>query len=394
MAVTLIVNPGSSSKKYALYDASGLRLTAHVEHTETGEVSLCVTSAGVDDRCQIIGPKAFETSVLDFIERALHEKVIASATEIDTVGLRVVAPGTFFQAHRVINDEWLSRLRACAHRAPLHVPHTERELSMLRQALPHARFIGVSDSAFHATMPPRARHYSLPVTDAAQFDLYRFGYHGLSAAAAMRRLPALVGEAVSRVVVCHLGSGVSVTAVKDGQSIDTTMGYAPGSGLVMGSRAGDVDAGAMLVLMQERSLKPIDAQTYLQTKGGLRGLAGESDLRFLLERRAQGDQMATRALESFVYQIQKAIGGAVAALGGLDTLVFTATAGERSPVLRALIATPLDGFGITLDPERNEACVSRDGLIGPVEHRPLIAVVRTNEAEEMWHIIGQLHNAD
>ncbi len=390
MAVTLIVNPGSSSKKYALYDETGLRIAAHVEYTETGEVSLCTTLAGMDDRCSIVGATAFSTSVLDFIERALNEKIITSATEIDTVGIRVVAPGSYFQAHRKIDPAWVARLRAAANRAPLHVPHTEKELTMLQQALPHAVYFGVSDSAFHATLPPSARHYSLPTTDAAQFDIYRFGYHGLSVSAALRRLPSLISEPSARTIVCHLGSGVGVTAVKNGKSIDTTMGYAPGSGLIMSSRAGDVDTGALLVLMQERALKPIDAQLYLQTKGGLRGLADEADLRLLLDRRAQGDKVASNAVGAFVYQIQKAIGGAVAALGGVDTLVFTATAGERSALLRSLIAAPLSVFGFTIDEDKNDACVSRDGVISQPDGPATVAVVRTNEAEEIWRITETL----
>ncbi len=388
MAVTLIVNPGSASKKYALYDETGLRIAAHIEYVETGGVSVCTTLAGMDDRCVLAGATVFETSLLDFIERAINEKVITSVTEIAEVAIRVVSPGTFFQAHRVIDEEWLRRLRANVNLAPLHVPHTEKELTMIRRALPHARGLGISDSAFHSTLPPRARHYSLPVTEAAQYDLYRFGYHGLSVGAALRRLPIVIkATAPERIVVCHLGSGVSVTAVKDGKSIDTTMGYAPGSGLLMGSRSGDVDAGALLALMQERSLKPIDAQLYLQKQGGLRGLAGVTDLRLLLERRAQGDRAANLAIESFVYQIQKAIGGAVVALGGVEVLIFTATAGERSPILRSLITTPLSVLGLVIDDAKNDACISRDGVIGGgIDTAPLIAVIRTTEADEMWRI--------
>jgi acetate kinase len=389
MAVTFIVNPGSSSKKYALYAGTKLLLAAHVERAEKGTI-LCTMADGSQDRCQMIGDNTYETSLLDFLERALNEKVITSTTDIMVVGVRVVAPGTAFTTHRIIDDTFMRDLAMAANRAPLHVPHTEHELKVLRQALPHATFVAASDSAFHAAMPAWAKSYSLPASDAALHDIYRFGYHGLSVAGALRKLAKLPDVSANRVIVCHLGSGVSVTAVRDGQSIDTTMGYAPGSGLIMGSRAGDIDAGALLALMEERRFKVADAQTYLQTKGGLNGIAGESDLRFLLEARAKGEKKATLAIDSFIYAIQKAIGAYVAVLGGLDTLVFTATAGERSPVLRALITAPLLGLGISLDEDKNNALISRDGVISVDNGVVSVVVLKSEEATEILAVATKL----
>jgi acetate kinase len=183
--------------------------------------------------------------------------------------------------------------------------------------------------------------------------------------------------------VCHIGSGVSITAVKNDVSIDTTMGYAPGSGLLMGSRAGDLDTGALLALMQAQNLKPADAQVYLQTNGGLRGLAGEADLRLLLERRARGDKAAQDAISSFIYHIQKAIGSYVAIMGGLDTLIFTATASERSPSLRSLVVEKLSGLHIQINEEKNERCVSRDGMISEDDSAVAVLVIKTDEADEI-----------
>lgn len=389
MAVTFIVNPGSSSKKYALYSGTKLLLAAHVEKGEEGTI-LCTLADGTQDRCQMAGNNTYETSLLDFLERALNEKVITSTTDISVVGVRVVAPGTAFASHRFIDDAFMRDLSMAASRAPLHIPHTERELSVLRQALPHATFVAASDSAFHSTMPTHARSYSIAAAEAKQHDLYRFGYHGLSVGGALRRLSPLVGKGSERVIVCHLGSGVSVTAVREGKSMDTTMGYAPGSGLIMGSRAGDFDAGALLSLMEERRLRTIDAQTYLQTKGGLKGIAGESDLRFLLEERAKGNKTASLAIDSFVYGVQKAIGSYVAILGGLDTLVFTATAGERSPVLRALVTAPLSALGIVLDTDKNDALVSRDGVISQTNSPVAVVVIKSEEAEEIRRVVTGL----
>ncbi len=389
MAVTFIVNPGSSSKKYALYSGTRLLLAAHIEKAEQGTI-LCTMADGTQDRCQMIGDNTYDTSLLDFLERALNEKVIASTTDITTVGVRVVAPGTAFAAHRRIDDTFMRELAHTAHRAPLHVPHTERELTVLRQALPHAVFVAASDSAFHRTMPAKAREYSIAALDAKALDLFRFGYHGLSVSGAVRRLSTMPGVKTERVIVCHLGSGVSVTAVRAGVSIDTTMGYAPGSGLVMGSRAGDLDAGALLALMEERRFKVVDAQTYLQTKGGLKGFAGEADLRYLLEERAKGNANATLAVDSFTYGVQKAIGAFVAVLGGLDTLVFTATAGERSPILRSLITLPLRELGITLDADKNDALVSKDGLVSGQDSKVAVVVVQSEEAAEILRVANEL----
>jgi acetate kinase len=174
-----------------------------------------------------------------------------------------------------------------------------------------------------------------------------------------------------------------VTAIRGGQSIDTTMGYAPGSGLIMGSRAGDVDTDALLTLMQSRNLKPIDAQTYLQSQGGLKGIAGEADLRLLLDRRSHNDESATLAVDSFVYQIKKAIGAYVAVLGGLDALVFTATAGERSAVLRELITSSLADLGVIIDTDKNDFYVSKGGVISTKDSRVTAAVIKTDEAGEL-----------
>ncbi len=388
MAITLVVNPGSSSKKYALYQEGVLVLSAHVEHDEVG-VTICLSVDGIADRCEALQAPSYETSLLDFIERAVASKVITSATLIDTVGIRVVAPGTYFTKDRVVDQEFMQKLKEAATKAPLHVPHTERELIMLRQALPHARIVAASDSAFHANRPEVARTYSIPAATATQFDLFRFGYHGLSVAAVVERLRER-GELKEKLIVCHLGSGVSVTALQSGVSIDTTMGYAPGSGLIMGSRAGDLDTGALIALMQERHLRPIDADLYLQTEGGIKGMAGESDLRLILNRKATGDSAATRAIEHYIYMLQKAIGAYVAILGGLDALVFTATAGERSPVLRALVTDRLGGLGLKLNADKNNTLISREGEIQMSNSQAKILVIKTDEAKAIYQVTKQL----
>lgn len=384
MAFTLVINPGSSSKKFALFRETTLILDAYVERSDDGFL-MCSIIGGVQQKCDLLDIKAYKNSLRNFLQLAELSEYQIKSEDITRVALRVVAPGTYFQKHQLITEVYADKLRASSDLAPLHIPHVLQEIETVRQFLPQATLIGVSDSAFHATMPEVARRYSLPPTDAAELDMYRFGYHGLSVSSVMRRSERVCDQTFSKVIVCHIGSGVSVTALKDGVSIDTSMGYAPGSGVVMGSRAGDVDAGALLALMQQKHLKPNDAQVYLQSQGGLRALGGESDLRLLLDRKACGDAAATLAIEAFVYHLQKTIGAYSAILGGVEAIYLTATAAERSSALRSALLRPLGSLGIILDENKNQAGVSRDGIISATDSKVLVAVIKTAEAEELVH---------
>ena len=385
MALTLIINPGSSSKKLALYLDSKLILEAYLERLADG-FEICVAVNGVQQKCELLPKEGFRDSLKNFFILAKDKGVISDKTEIKKVVLRVVAPGTYFQDHRPIDDRYLSELKKVSHLAPLHLPQIIQEVESVKKELPDCLLIAASDSAFHSTIPNYIRRFSIPTKDTTDFDIYHFGYHGLSVASVMRKLAKFSHTDYKRVIVCHIGSGVSVTAVGDGKSLDTTMDYSPGSGLIMGSRAGDVSTSALLALMAQRHLKPLDAVLYLQTNGGLKALTGESDIRVLLERRRSGQKDATEALASFVYQIQKAIGSYTAALGGLDALVFTATAGVRSSELRRLILDNLSGLGVKVDQDKNEICLSRDGVISVVDSPVTVFVLKTDEAEEMLRV--------
>ncbi|MEZ4104065.1 MAG: hypothetical protein R3B60_02130 [Candidatus Paceibacterota bacterium] len=386
MAVTLIVNTGSSSKKFALYDKDKRLVSSYVESDGRG-YNMCTLVEGMQQHCDMIEANKYDLSLNNFIKQAEERKLIEEGLEdIKTVALRVVAPGTFFQKHQEINDDYLHKLRTIEPNAPLHIPHLLREIKIIRDLLPKARLIAVSDSAFHATLPEVARNYSLPENDVKNYDLYRFGYHGISISSVFRRVHAVSGVDPKRAIVCHVGSGVSVTAVKDGKSIDTTMGYAPGTGLIMSSRAGDLDVGVMLSFMQMKNLKPVDAETYLQTQGGLKGISGEIDLRLLLERKAQKNIIAEKAVSAFVYQLKKAIGSYFAILGGLDMIIFTATAAERSPVLRSYIIDGLGDLGIKIDQDKNQLCVSKDGVISEGGSKVKVVVIKTDESDEIYRI--------
>ena len=306
------------------------------------------------------------------------------------MGIRVVAPGTFFQKHHIVDGAFLRQLREREPAAPLHIPHTLIELEVILRELPFAKIVAVSDSAFHATMPAVARDYSIEKKDSTDFDIHRFGYHGISVASVDETLRQKEQPIPRRLVIAHVGSGVSMTALRDGVSIDTTMGFAPDSGLIMGTRVGDSDAGMLLELMRVKNMRLFDTLTYVQGRGGLKGMAGESDFRQILEHATHEEPDALAALKHFVYRFQKQLGAYAVALGGLDVVVLTATAVERSALLRTHLLTQLDWFGITLDTALNETLVGGDGVITTASSAISVHVIRTQELREMLRVTTAL----
>jgi acetate kinase len=385
MGYALIVNPGSSSKKYALYNQSREVLRMHFEQTGHG-FEVCTQVDTSRQLCEGIKESQFTHAVDAVLAEAVMQKLIVKKEDVELVCVRIVAPGTFFQKHQEIDDAFIHALHAEKDAAPLHIPSQLYEIETLKQSLPHARFLGISDSAFHATLNPSARNYAIPHADAARADIYRFGYHGISVASVVRKAPQVYGELPKRMVVCHIGSGVSVTAVQNGNSFDTTMGYAPGSGLVMGTRAGDVDAGALLALMRTENMRVLDAQMYIQTRGGLLARAGESDLRKVLEACAHKNEEAQAAFDMYVYHIRKAIGSYVAALGGVDAVVLTATASERNSLFRKKLLSGMEALGIVLSDSKNDTLIGKTGIISDPESSVTVAVVVSDEIKEMYSI--------
>lgn len=385
MAATLVVNPGSSSKKYAFFD--GVRPLAEYRFERTSHgFEVCTSRSSGQQTCQAVDRAQYASAITMVRELAATHEETSGA--LDAIGIRIVAPGEYFQTHRVIDDEFIARLQQSTAVAPLHIPVMLAEIEAIRHVLPDVMLVAVSDSAFHATLPPLTRNYSLPEALAKEYGIYRFGYHGLSVASVVRRVHGVFGLTVSRLVVCHIGSGVSVTAVKDGVSVDTSMGFSPGSGLIMGTRAGDVDTGALLELMRAKHWRPLDAQTFLQTSGGLAALAGESDIRTLLDRATHCDVTADHALRAFSFHVARAIATSAVSLGGIDGIVLTATAAERSPELRARLVQSAAFLGAILDADKNEMAVARDAVISAYGSPIKIATMRTDELGEIARIVA------
>lgn len=390
MGTTLVVNPGSSSKKYALYNNGESVIEIRFEKTDAG-FELCTSVIGGQQTCEGVSEIGFSdafakvfSSTRDFLKQQ-------NLPKLDSIVVRVVSPGTFFQKHAEIDDNYLSELNKRASSAPLHIPTILKEIKSIQKHYPKVKLIAASDSAFHAEMPIQARDFSIAKKDVTEFDIHRFGYHGLSVSSVARRVHSVVGCDPSRMVVCHIGNGVSVTAVKDGKSVDTTMGFSPTSGLPMGSRAGDIDSAALLELMRVKNFRPTEAEMYLNTNGGLFGIAQDSDIRRLLDRRSQHDLEATQALDTFSYNIQKAVAAMTVALGGIDTLVLTATAAVRSSELRCLILRGLTHLGVDISQDKNDLFVGKEGVISTGGSKIQVVVMKTDEMGEMEYVVRQLN---
>ena len=310
----LVVNAGSSSLK--------LRLLGHGD--------------------ELLGTRDLASG--DHVGAALDE-----LGEADAAGHRIVHGGERFSAPAVIDDEVAAALHELTELAPLHQPKSLAALAAVREARPGLPEVACFDTAFHAGLPAAAATYALPASWRQRWPLRRYGFHGLSHAWASRR------AGPGRVVTCHLGAGASLAAVRDGRCVDTTMGFTPLEGLVMATRSGSVDPGLLLWLLEHTGMAERELAEALEHDSGLRGLAGTADMREVLAAAERQEAGAVLAIDVYVHRLRAGIAAMAAALGGLDSLVFTGGVGERAPEIRARAAAGLGFLGVALDPERNAA---------------------------------------
>lgn len=374
----LTINTGSSSLKVALYEA--------------GQEEALILS-GVVDRIGVSGGRfrlvdAHGATLIDqeggdlpdhgaALEAALAGlRRFRPELDLDAVGHRVVHGGIHYSEPQRVTPELMAALRELIPLAPDHMPQAVQAIEATIEAYPGLPVMVCFDTAFHRHMPRRAQIYPLP-RRLADEGVIRFGFHGISYESIMRKLRDLAPrEAEGRVVIAHLGNGASMAAVRGGIGIDTTMGFTPTGGLMMGTRPGDLDPGVLLYLLAERKMTPDAVSELVNQQAGLLGVSGTSaDMRDLLKKEAT-DAQAAEAVTLFCYQAKKYLGVLAAVLGGLDTLVFTGGIGEHSPSVRLRICEGLDFLGIRIDPDRNAAhapAISREG--GPVTVR----VMKTDE---------------
>ncbi len=324
----LVVNAGSSSLKLRLLDGDDATLAAR---------ELQAPRAQVDPQ-------------------ELRLALDSPLGEADAVGHRIVHGGERYRDAVLVNPAVERGLRELVELAPLHQPKSLAALDAVSRMLPRLPAVACFDTAFHATLPPAAFTYALPAQWRERWGLRRYGFHGLSHAWVARRAPELLQRdpAGLRIVSCHLGAGASLCAIDDGRSLDTTMGFTPLEGLVMATRSGSVDPGMLMWLLEHERLSPSELADALEHRSGLLGLAGSADMREIVKRAGDGDPGAQLALEVYVHRLRAEIAAMAAALGGLDALVFTGGVGERSAVVRALVAEGLGFLGVELDTGFND----------------------------------------
>lgn len=386
MAAALIINPGSSSKKFALFVDGQLLVTWLFENTGHG-FTVCTEKNGTKSLCENIDAAVFKHALKRVLTEAVEAGYVQHVAAIERVGIRIVAPAAYFTEHRVVDDECIRRLIDLEPLAPHHIPEIVSEIEVVRRELPDIPLIGVSDSAFHVTASETQKATSLPPADAATYDMYRFGYHGLSVASVVRHVTVKEGSVPPRMVVCHVGSGVSVTGVHHGKSIGNSMGYTPTSGVMMSSRMGDLPADMLAGLMVRKGLNKADVFNYLYNEGGFKSLTGVRDLRLVLDRADKHDHAAQFALQLFAEEVRAQIAKYAMFLGGLDMIVLTATAVERNPVVRSLLVGELPLLNTYIHNDRNDLLMSKEGYIQSDESAVKILVLKTDELGEMYRVV-------
>lgn len=355
---------------------------------QTGE-GFIVTSEhkGAKEQCREITAAEFKEALTVVVDEAQEKGHVAGPSDIGFIGVRIVAPATYFTEHRIIDGEYVKKLKELEPIDPPHIPAMLLEIEGCQKFLPKAKCVGVSDSAFHITADPVERATSLPREDVERFDLRRFGYHGISVASIVKHIEARDGGVPERMVVCHIGSGVSITAVKGGKSVANSMGNSPASGVMMSSRMGDVPAGMLAAAITRKGLKGNAIYDYLFNEGGFMGVTGVRDMRLVLDRAAKQDKDAEFALSMFANQIKSYIARYAMLMGGLDTIVLTATAAERNPAVRSLVVGHLPLFHTYVHDDRNEALLNSEGYIQTDDSDVKILVLKTDELGEMYRIL-------
>jgi acetate kinase len=390
----LVLNSGSSSVKYQMFDAEKKQLLAKGVVERIGMAGAMLTHKPYDREEIRLDHKVAIEYVLSILLSKNHG-VIKDKSEIAAVGHRVVHGGESFSESQLITSDVIKEIARCMDYAPLHNPPNLKGIRATQALLPDAPQVAVFDTAFHQTMPNHAYMYGLPYVLYKRHGIRRYGFHGTSHLFVSERLPDLTGELLEnqKVITCHLGNGCSVAAIKEGKSIDTSMGFTPLEGLLMGTRSGDLDPAIVLHIMNKEELTMHEANTMLNKHSGIQGLSGiSSDMREIEEEYSENNR-ARLTFNVFCYRLKKYIGAYAAVMGGLDTIVFTGGIGENSSMTRDHVLSDLDFLGIQLDDKLNLAEEKGEREISKKESRVKIFVIPTNEelviAIDTMRIISQ-----
>lgn len=381
----LVLNCGSSSIKYQLFDMADRKVIAKGGIEKLGMKGSFLKHVRQDGQSivfegEILDHKVGVEYILGVLTSAKYG-CLKSLSEIDAVGHRVVHGGERFNSSVLLTEEVLAEVTKCIDIAPLHNPPNLKGIRAMEELIPGILQVGVFDTAFHQTMEPKAYMYGIPYTLYKKYGIRRYGFHGTSHRYVSKRACELLGVDYNtqKIITCHLGNGASVTAIKDGKSIDTSMGFTPIEGLVMGTRSGDLDVGVVHFIMEKEEIGIKSASTLFNKHAGMLGITGiSSDMREIEMAAANGNERALLALEIYDYKVKKYIGSYIAALGGLDILVMTGGIGENADTTREGVLTGLEYLGISIDLEKNKG-FRKEGVISTPDSRVKVIVVPTDE---------------
>ena len=380
----LVINCGSSSLKYQLIDSDTEAVLAKGLCERIGiDGRLVYQKAGNDKEITEAAMPTHKEAIQMVLEALTNEKTgaIKSLAEVNAIGHRIVHGGEKFASSAIITDEMIKAVEECNDLAPLHNPANLIGIRVCSELMPNVPQVGVFDTAFHQTMPAKAYLYGLPIEYYKNYKVRRYGFHGTSHSFVSKRAVEFLGldKDNSKVIVCHLGNGSSISAVQNGKCVDTTMGLTPLEGVVMGTRSGSIDPAIVEYIAKKENLDLAGVMNVLNKKSGLQGMSGvSSDMRDLRAAAAEGNEDAKNAIEVLCYGIAKYVGGYVAAMNGVDAIVFTAGIGENVGMIREKVCSYLGFLGVTIDAKANEA-MGEEVVISGADSKVKVAVIPTNE---------------
>ena len=355
----LVINSGSSSLKYQLIDMETEGVIAKGTCERIGIDGSMLTHKAKGKETVISQPMPDHTVAVSLVLNALTDKeigVISSMADIDAVGHRAVASGEVFKQPTLVTDDSIAKLEALCELAPLHNPAALVGVKACKAAMPNTPMALVFDTGFHFTMPEHAYMYAIDYDTYAKYSIRRYGFHGTSHKFVSQEAAKYLGKDAKdlKIVTCHLGNGSSITAVKGGKSIDTSMGFTPLAGVPMGTRSGDIDCAAAEFIAKKENMSLSEVMNYLNKKSGMAGISGvSSDFRDLTAAANAGNKRAQLALDMFAYSCKKYVGAYAAAMNGVDCIVFTAGVGENTPCVREAICADMQYLGLEIDKEKN-----------------------------------------
>jgi acetate kinase len=382
----LVLNCGSSSIKYQLFEMpSGVVLTKGIVEKIGLKGSFIKNERSDGDKVKLDGEILDHQSGIEYILGMMISKkrgVIKDLNEIDAVGHRLVHGGETFKESCYLDDITIKVVEDCSDLAPLHNPANLKGIYAMKMLLPQVPQVGVFDTSFHQTMPDYSFMYAIPYSLYKKYGIRRYGFHGTSHSYVAKRACEVlnVDYSTQKVITCHLGNGASITAVRNGKSLDTSMGLTPVEGLIMGTRSGDIDGGVITLIMEKEEIDFASLNTLINKHSGLLGVSGvSSDMREIEAAAAEGNERAALSLKMYNYRVKKYIGAYAAAMGGVDIVVFTGGIGENGWEVRENICSDLEFLGIEFDKDKNKGVRSKETIISKDGSRATVIIIPTNE---------------